>query len=340
MKLILWFPFSSNTLRVLGKTKDPVFPIMMELNVIIHQFLERCEKLETIFDYFFCYSTFRKHYKSFVETVIDYMRKSSDEMIIYACSVQLEICLNWFIQCLSRITSQNKAKTVSKSSLSARKTKQVDQKERPVPSMEHLWDRNELADLIWTRCLNRLLRKDAELFLQFSWRCMRSFGRIALYLIQLINSPVPKRTIVKDLLFQLHEEFSLPETAKPCYRSYYLIDLLNPLAGAYSWKDLFLDEEIFQSQLLGPLIRELYNVHCLLANKYPAEESAKNESLYTVVRVFICIRLVDRLSTVAWLKDLRRFLRGQYRIMLNLEELLRKAGVLQEILEEDIQTAK
>ncbi|GJQ08661.1 hypothetical protein GpartN1_g452.t1 [Galdieria partita] len=326
-----------------GKNKDPIFPILMELSILLHQLLEKSEKLDSIFDYFFCNSVFCKQCKSFVEAVIEYMHKSSDEMIIYACSIQLEICLNWFIQFFSRIALQSKSKNVpSKSSSSSRNVKQEDQKqkERPVPSIENLWDRNSLAELVWTRCLARCLRKDAEMFLQFSLRCMRSFGRVALYLMELLNSPQLKRNIVTDLLLQLNGEFSLPESVKSSYRSYYLIDLLVPLAGPYSWKDLLLDEEIFRSQLLGPAMKDLNEVHCLLANKYHVEEATKFECLYTVVRVFICVRLIDGFSGRSWLKDLRRLLRGQYRVMFTLEEFLRKGGVLQEILEEDVQIAE
>ncbi|EME31568.1 uncharacterized protein Gasu_12400 [Galdieria sulphuraria] len=326
-----------------GKNKEPIFPILIELSVVFQQLLEKSDKSETIFDYFFCNSAFCKQCKPFVEAVMGYMQKSSDEMIIYACSIQLEICLNWFIQCLSRITSQIKAKTVpSKSSLSSRNVKPKDdkQKERPVPSIEHLWDRNGLAELVWTHCLARFLRKDAEMFLQLSWRCLRSFGRIALHLIELCSSSQLKRSIVKALLLQLNEEFSLPESAKFSYRSYHLMDLLVPLAGPYSWKDLLLDKEIFHSQLLGSVMKDLNDVHCLLANKWPVEEAAKFECLYTVVRVFICVRLIDGVSSRYWLRDLRKLLKGQYRVMLNLEEFLRKGGILQEILQEDVETAK
>jgi len=314
--------------------KDPVFPLLMELNVVLHICLEKSEKLDAVSDYFFCHSSFCKEFKSLVKVVVEYMRKSSDEMIIYACSVQLEIGLNWFHQCLSRVISQNKPKKGSKSSSSS----VVDQnKERPVPSIEHLWDRNELAHLIWTQCLERCLRKEAEEFLQFSWRCIRSLGRVSMYIRRLVQSTGHKRNIVKALLLQLSKEFSLPETAKSSYHTYSTMELLLPLAGPYAWKDLVLDEDVFHSQLLGSLMKDLNSVQCLLANKFSVDEdAAKYTSLYTLVRVFICIWLIDRLSTRSWLKDLRRLLSGQYRVSLSLEEFLRKAGILQEIMEEDI----
>eukprot|EP00871_Galdieria_phlegrea_P003809 jgi/Galph1/4429/GphlegSOOS_G3032.1 len=328
---------------------DPIFPIFLEFGCLLNILTEKTTTNEGIFQYLHVDCSFSHRFNSIVECLIGFMNKSADEMILYACSMLLEICVTWLVQHASWKGQSKNRQTINtipieaKQSLSPLQEQHEHSEEHLKRQREECIDNTDLAILLWNNCLKRLLRQDSQIFLSSSWRCICSFGRLTMISTSMTNNSSFKRNVAKELMLQLKSEFVARSSNRLFHPlSPYLSDMLQPFAGSFSLKDLLIDRELFQKNLLGTVSTNLNDPQCLLAWDPTQDELAQYEFLYNSLRILICIRTIDECSPRQWIKDLTRALdeSSSSQLKLTLEDVLRKSGILQEILEEENSRSK